>query len=158
MLIKNVIKKGPQRGTPILYTAEEAAPFAVERAVKATNTKEKIFWVLKKSIKVGSFSSHQGTPDSYEAWITGTANVGYTDVATDKFHVAKNHSFKVHYKSSKDEHGAPDIAIVDCEIQPISGNPQTHAPKVEAAPVAVAVEEKLPAGVKKRKMVDKASG
>lgn len=149
MLIKNVIRKGPGKGTPILYTPEEAATFAVQRGVKKLNSKEKIFWVLKESIKIDEHSSHQSSPDSYEAWASGTASIGYTEVATDRFYVPKEHSFTVRYKSAHDSHGVPDIEVVDFQIDATAKNLQEAAPKVAAAPKA----ELLPKGVKIRKPI-----
>lgn len=120
MLIKNVVKKGPKRGTPILYTPEEAAPFAVERGVKGMNTREKIFWVLKKSIKIDTSTSTSSGGETYDAQASGTAQIGYTDVATDKFYAPKEHSFVVRYKSARDEKGIPDIAIVEFDIDRVA--------------------------------------
>jgi hypothetical protein len=119
MLIKSVAKtstkKGPKKGTAIPYSHDEAALFAVERGVKGMNSKEKIFWVLRKSIKVSVTGANSEKDGNYRATASGTALVGYTDVATDEFHSPKLCNIDISWKSVKDRMGLPDIEITEFE-------------------------------------------
>jgi hypothetical protein len=151
MLIKNVLRK-PRKGTVVTYTHEEAAPFAVERGVKSLNTKEKIYWVLRKSIQTKITGASSDAKKGYSATAEGTALIGYTDVATDEFYAPKLHNVKVDYKSSKDARGLPDIEVVNFEALPQSNNPRDLAlfkrkpaptPKVEEKKEAPKVEVKV---------------
>jgi hypothetical protein len=121
MLIKNKTRKGD----PIPYSAEEALPFAIERGARSKNDSKQIFWVEKGTVKKVSFSFLDNPVDGkWEAKAEGSANIGYTDVKTDKFFKAKPYSFVIVYKSSKDNLGLPDISIVSMEMKPLEQNPK----------------------------------
>lgn len=130
MLIKSIVKKtgkGARKGDAIPYSPEESLPFAIEYGASLQNTKEKIFWVLRGSVKKESFSSFINPANkSWEATAAGTALVGFTDVRTDEFHKAKPHRFTINYKASADELGLPDVKVVSMKMDPIDMNPQRH--------------------------------
>lgn len=121
MLIKGINKKGDA----IPYSPFEALPTAVTRAAKAMNTLEMIYWVDKSTVEASAFRS--STPDKngyWEAWAEGTVSVGRTKTKGPVFYVPKKHSFKIHYKSAKDEFGIPDIAMASPPvIDTIETNP-----------------------------------
>ena len=144
MLIKNVLRK-PKKGAIVTYTHEEAAPFAVERGVKSLNTKEKIYWVLRKSISMKVTGSGSDTKKGYTATAEGTALIGYTDVATDRFYAPKLHHITVDYRSAKDERGLPDIEVTNFEAIPQTSNPRDAALFKRKAPEAKKPEVKAEA-------------
>jgi len=137
MLIKSVIRKGPEKGTAVPYTPEEAAVFAVERGVKLLSTQDTIYWVLRKTIKMTVSASSPDNRGDYTATATGTAEIGTTDVKTDRFYAAKAYNITVSYKSGRDAKGLPDIELTQFESTPVNTDSRALAlqikrPKAEA--------------------------
>jgi hypothetical protein len=129
-------------------TPEEALKPAVERACKALNTLETVYWVDRRTIKSTDVKSLLGKDKLWEAWAEGTAKIGKTITQTGgKFHVPKEHTFKIHYKLAKDEWGIPDIAIIDIpELIPVEKNPAKLIGPLTPAPMAKAQAEAIERG------------
>ena len=108
MLIKSVGKGG----TAVPYNPEEALTFAVEYGVKSLNSDDKIFWVVRDSVKKTKIHFRPNPDGTWEAMAEGIAAIGHTDVKTDRFHEPRQKHFFVEYKPSKDSLGLPDIAVV----------------------------------------------
>jgi hypothetical protein len=110
-----LIKAVDRRGNAVSYTPEESIPHAVERGVKGMNTLDKVYWLMKDSIKVTKKFFGDLPEGDWEAIAEGTADIGYTDAKTDIFHDTKVYKFKVQYKPGKDSIGLPDIKVVKFE-------------------------------------------
>lgn len=113
MLIKAVTRQG----TAVPYSPEEALPFAVEYGTKRLSTSEKIYWVIRDSVKQDSIHYNQLPEGSWEAVAEGTAKIGHTVTAQDLFMEPKETKFKIHYRPGKDELGLPDIKVVLFETE-----------------------------------------
>ena len=110
-----LIKAVNRQGNAVPYSPEEALTFAVEYGVKSKNTSEKIYWVVRDSIKHTKIHFNNMPDGTWEAIAEGVAHIGHTDVATDAFHDARPKQFSVHYKPVKDGLGLPDIGVVKFE-------------------------------------------
>ena len=147
------IKAATKSGKPVLYTPKELVRAAVLYAVKMQNTKEKIWWAHEKTINLISFNSKdvpvtsKKSDKKFNAHAIGTVDIGYTDIKTDKFFVAKPYTFNIEYVSAKDNLGLPDIKIVKASMTPVQKNPSKHAKYEEL----VATKEKLAAHAKEFK-------
>lgn len=111
MLIKAVTRQG----TAVPYSPEEALPFAVEYGTKMLSTNDKIYWVIKESVKQDSIHYNKMPDGTWEAIAEGTANIGHTLASQDLFMDAKSTRFKVQYKPGKDDLGLPDIKVLSFE-------------------------------------------
>lgn len=131
MLIKQVTKKGDA----IPLSPQEALKPALQRALAAQSTAQKVLWLDGAVLIADSVQVTQGDGDLYEAVATGTCMVGHTITETDQFHNARPHSFRVHYRSAKDDIGVPDIDIVSAVFsrtpQNFSKGPEAAAPPKE---------------------------
>lgn len=118
-----LIKAVNRQGNAVPYTPEEALPFAVEYGVKSNNTLDTVYWVIRESIKIKNVHFNQKQDGAWEAIADGTADIGFTESKTDRFHDPKPHRFSVQYTPTKDSLGMPDIAVVKFEIEKIGQNP-----------------------------------
>ena len=117
MIIKGITKKGDA----IKYTAEEALPHAIKIAVANLLDSEFVYWIGTSSAPL-TFSSSAKDDGEYEAFATGIVSIGKTRIADDKFLLPKNYNFKIHYRSSKDEIGAPHLEVADFSYEPTQMN------------------------------------
>lgn len=120
MLIKSVTKKGDA----IAMSPEECLEAALIRAAEAESDGEYINWVVKGSLKPSSFNFHytDKAKNQWEANSEGTVEIGRTEVASDRFFVARKINYKVQYNSVKDELGQHDIEVSSYELT----NPQSQ--------------------------------
>lgn len=118
MLIKQITKKGDA----VPLTPQEALKHALQRALAFLSEPGKVYWLGAEVVSADELSVTQGEGDSYEAVASGSCYVGHTLTAEDKFFTAKPHSFRVHYRSSKDDIGVPDISIVSCNFEKAPAN------------------------------------
>jgi len=119
MLIKSITKTGK----PVLFGPTEVASKAVMLGTKKKNTDDKTFWVPKETIKIDTCNFIKHPDESWEATTTGSAEVGYTDMKTDQFSIARTHQFLVKYKSGVNEFGIPSIIITDASFDQVMKNP-----------------------------------
>lgn len=134
MLIKGTTGKGDA----IPLTAKEALKHAVGRLCKAVSTLDIVYWLDPRTVVETAFQSLADKDGVWQAWAEGTADIGYTDAKTNNFHVPTPHTFKLHYKLSKDEWGLPDIEVVgQPEFAPIERNPSKLAGPMPEPAVAV---------------------
>lgn len=119
MLIKSVSKTGHA----VPFEPNEAAPMAVMYAIKTKNTADTVFWALKNTIKVDGCTFTKHPDGNWEASATGTAMVGTTTVATDKFSIPRLSKFFIEYKHSKDAVGIPDISVTEATFTQVGNNP-----------------------------------
>lgn len=131
MLIKSIT----QKGDAVPLTAAEALRPAVTRACKACNTLDIIYWVDTRTVKETSLTSRADKDGVWEAWAEGTADIGKTITKTDEFIHPTPHTFKMHYKLSKDEWGIPDIEMVGIpELIPVERDPSKMVGPIPVAP------------------------
>lgn len=135
MLIKSVTKDG----TAIPLTPEEALTPAVAIGLSTKNNSEFIFWTHEKA-HATSLSSHPKDDGGYEAFAEGTCVVGKTRVKDDQFFDGKPHTFKIHYGSSKDEIGAPHVAVTSFEMSPMTVYQGTGASQIAQQPAPAKAE------------------
>lgn len=119
MLIKNVTK----RGEAVPYSPQEALVHAIAFAVAKQQSTEFVYWVGPGALKVTSFSHTDSGDGGYDAFSSGVVKIGKTRIADDKFFVEKPYDFSIHYKSSKDDLGAPHLDIVEFSFEPTETNP-----------------------------------
>jgi hypothetical protein len=155
MLIKGTTKKG----NAIPLGPREALKHAVGRLCKVVNTLENVYWVDHRTIKETAFQSLVDKDGIWEAWAEGTAAIGRTCTKTNNFHVPIPHTFKVHYKLSKDEWGIPDIAVVGIpELTAIERDPSKLAgPMPDHSIVPAPVEQEAPKSSKSKKQLEEKS-
>lgn len=135
MLIKGITKNGDA----VPLTAKEALPFAINIALSQKNDTEWVFWLEPKSVNAIQFSeNNKGNNKGYDAFSEGTFKLGKTRAKDDRFFTPKQHSYKIHYSSSKDEIGAPHVSIESFEIQELSTNPAKNVGKIEVENTPVA--------------------
>lgn len=120
MLIKSITKKG----IAIPMTPAECVPAAITYGLKKADKSEWILWAMPKSVKLSKPLAVTPSDDkNWEAQAEGIVMIGKTHTDSGKFHITRPHSFKVHYKSSKDILGLPDISIVDFQVTQLPNNP-----------------------------------
>lgn len=130
MRIKGVTKKGEA----IKLSPKDALMAAVQLAAKAHNTKEVIYWIERNRFAVDKFNSLSKPEGEWEAWIEGRAMVGKTTLKDGRFFVAREHKFKIHYKTGKDEFGIPDIILgTKPELHPAEKDPSKMVGNVPIA-------------------------
>jgi hypothetical protein len=143
MIIKSVAKNGDA----VEYNPEEALAPAVTIAAAKQLNKEFVFWV-GSTPKASSFRSAPQNGGGYEAFAEGIVEIGKTRINDDKFFLAKPYSFSIHYRSSKDEIGAPHIDVVSFTYEPTDRNPskvsgpvEKSAPKPQGGKVSTKVAQ-----------------
>jgi len=154
MLIKSVSKTGHA----IAFEPNEAAAVAVMYAIKTKNTSDTVFWALKNTIKIENCTFTKHPDGNWEAIASGTAMVGTTTVATDKFSIPRLSQFSVEYKHTKDSVGMPDIAVTEASFSQVGTNPSKMVGAVDTTNVLpqtvvgeLAVESLKPEPQQKRK-------
>jgi hypothetical protein len=135
MLIKGITKKGDA----VPLTAQEALPYAINIALSQGNTTDWVYWLETKSVKVLQFSeNNKGNNKGYDAFSEGTFKLGKTRAKDDRFFTPKEHTYKIHFESSKDEIGAPHVKVVSFNMEIKSTNPAKNIGKVEVDNTPVA--------------------
>jgi hypothetical protein len=125
MHIKSVIRaKGPKRGNPVRFNAEESLQKAVTYGIKTQNTADNVFWALLGTVKKLTISStvmgkDKWGNDMWKATATGTVDIGKTVAATDEFHKARPHQFAISYMAGYDDLGMPDIEVTSFTVKPV---------------------------------------
>lgn len=114
MLIKTI----SNRGDAIPYTPEESLPFAVEYGMRMKTDQKYVYWLVRQSIKLASIHFRKEALGSWEASANGTAMVGRTNIATDRFTTPKEYQFSIRYKPGKDNLGLPDIQVIEFDMTP----------------------------------------
>lgn len=127
-----LLKRIDGKGQAVPMTPAEALYHAVVGGLKGINSQEFVYWTPKGSVKASSPVAFFTHPDGvWEATAEGEFMLGKTRVRDDQFFDAKKATFRIGYKSSKDEIGLPDITVTSFSYELVQTNPSRASGPVD---------------------------
>lgn len=150
------IKATDKKGNAIAFQPHELVDKAILYGIKTQNSLERVYWIKPGVTMDGAIQSHVNPVDNtWTAQAKGSVLIGYTDAKTDQFFEPKRYAFEVHYSSSKDNLGLPDLKIDLFTMDLLDANPSKLMGFPEKVEVVVAPKVEKTVEKKSEKKADK---
>lgn len=141
------IKGTDSRRRAIPFEPHELVHAAIVQGLKEHGGNDWIYWSPKDGLKLESpvIASKNPVDGTWEATAQGVCLIGKTKIATDQFYDAKRCSFKIAYKSAKDDLGLPDLKVLTFVFEFVETNPSKTTGPVppKSVPVSPPVKGEL---------------